>query len=160
MRKQLTAVVAMAAFATTAGVALAEGDPDAGERRLHRSAGMHHLGDPARMLDHLDRKLELDGSQKQRVENAVTAAFPEMEALRERAEENRKALRELAVSDDAYETTLANLAREKGDITAQMTLLHGRLKAEIDEVLTPEQRQTLAAAGEHMHRRHKGKHRR
>lgn len=160
MRKQLAAAVAMAAFATTAGVALADQGPDGGERRLHRAAGMHGVGDAARMVEHLDRALELEDSQRQRIENIVSAARPEMEALRERAGENRKALRELEVSDDGYDTSLSNLSRETGDIAAEMALLHGRMKAEIAEVLTPEQRQKFAEAGERMHRDHEGKHRR
>lgn len=160
MKKQLAAAVAMAALATTAGVTLADQEPDAAERRLYRGAGMHGMGDPARVVEHLDRVLELEDSQRQRIEDIVGAARPEMEALRQRAGENHKALRELDVNDDGYDARLANLAREKGDIAAEMALLHGRMKVEIAEVLTPEQRQEFAEAGGRMHRDHKGKHRR
>jgi Spy/CpxP family protein refolding chaperone len=160
MRKQLAAAVALAALTATAGVTLADQEPDAGERRLYRGAGMHGMGDPAWVVEQLDRALELGDSQRQRIENIVSAARPEMEALRERAGEYHKALRELDVSDDGYNAQLANLAREKGDIAAEMALLHGRMKAEIAEVLTPEQRQQFAEAGDRMHRDHTGKHRR
>lgn len=160
MRKQLTAAAAAAAIVMTAGMALADQGRDPGERRLYRGGGMHGFGDPAQVVEHLDRALELEETRRQRIENIVSATGPEIEALHERAEKNHNALRELDANDDGYDALLANLAREKGDIAAQLVLLRGRMKAEIDEVLTPEQRQKLAEAGGGLHRQHKGKHRR
>jgi Spy/CpxP family protein refolding chaperone len=117
--------------------------------RVHAGAGMHEHGDPERMVKHLSRKLDLDQAQQQQIGNIVLAAQPEIDALRERAEANRKAMHELDVNDSDHDARLGALATEKGAIATEQALLHGKLKSEINAVLTPEQRQELAAtAGE------------
>jgi Spy/CpxP family protein refolding chaperone len=102
------------------------------------------------MVQHLTRELELDDTQQQKVENIVTAAEPEMEALHDRVEVNMNAMHELDVSDDNYDVRLNELAAEKGALASEQALLHGRLKAEINAVLTPEQRQQLAEKADTM----------
>jgi protein CpxP len=104
-------------------------------------------GHPQRMLEHLSRRLDLDETQQQAVKNIVEAATPEMDALRDRARKNRDAVRDLVVSDPDYDAKLSNLARENGELATIATLLHGRLRAEIDALLSPEQRETLATEG-------------
>jgi protein CpxP len=131
----------VALFAVPAGPTLADGHD--GKHRIHRSAGMHEA-DPGRMLRHLTRGLELDETQQQEVGNIVTAAAPEMQALHDRSEANRTQMRELDVNDSNYNARLSDLAAEKGAIAAEQALLHGRLRADITAILTPEQRQELA----------------
>jgi Spy/CpxP family protein refolding chaperone len=135
-----------ALFAVSAGAAVADQAEDDGnferKHRMHR--GMHQGGDPDRMVQHLTRELELDETQQQEIENIVTAAKPGMDALHDRVEANMKAMRELEVSDSNYDARLNELAAEKGAIASEQALLHGRLKAEVNAVLTPEQRQELA----------------
>ena len=143
-----------ALFAVSTGAAVAAQADDGGnyerKHRMHRGAGMHLGGDPARMVQHLTRELELDDTQQQKVENIVTAAEPEMEALHDRVEVNMNAMHELDVSDDNYDVRLNELAAEKGAIASEQALLHGRLKAEINAVLTPEHRQQLAEKADTM----------
>jgi Spy/CpxP family protein refolding chaperone len=112
--------------------------------RMHSGAGMHERGDPERMVKHLSRMLDLDQAQQQQIENIVSAAQPEIDALRDRAEANRKAMHELDVNDSDHDARLGALATEKGGIATEQALLHGRLKSDINAVLTPEQRQELA----------------
>lgn len=102
------------------------------------------FADPERLVEHMTRRLELDDDQQQALENVVDAAAPEMNALRESARANRDAIRELDVNDPDYDAKLSNLARENGELASTATLLHGRLRAEINALLTPEQRETLA----------------
>ena len=150
MKKQLITALSVALLTATSGSVMAA-QPDAREGherhdrqlRLHRG-GMHEAGDPQAMIRHLSRTLELDQTQQQKIENILSAAKPEMDDLRERAEANRKAMHELDVSDSSHGAKLDNLAAEKGAIVSEQAVLHGRLKADIHAVLTPEQRQELA----------------
>ena len=91
------------------------------------------------MIRHLTHALDLDDVQRQKIDNIMTAAKPQMDALRERAGTNSKAIHELVIGED-YAARLNELATETGAIATEHALLHGRLKAEIDAVLTPEQR--------------------
>lgn len=104
----------------------------------------HEFGDPERMVEHMIRRLDLDDTQAQSVKNIVEAARPEIAELRDRARENHKAVRELDADDADFGAKLSNLAHTSGELATQATLLHGRLRAEINAVLTPEQRQKLA----------------
>ncbi len=113
-----------------------------GSDRHHRSHG--EFGDPDRMVEHITRRLELDETQAQTLRNIVDASRPEIIELRERAIENHQAVRELDASDSEFDTKLSLLARENGELATAATLLHGRLRAELNAVLTPEQRAELA----------------
>jgi protein CpxP len=96
------------------------------------------------MAEHLSRRLDLDDNQQQALANVVDAASPEMNELRDKVRENRDAIRDLDANDPDYDAKLSNLARDNGELASAATLLHGRLRAEINALLTPEQRETLA----------------
>jgi Spy/CpxP family protein refolding chaperone len=152
MKKQAFIALSIAVLALgSVAVSAAHGGP--GGKGRHYGAGMHEGGDPLRMVKHLSDKLDLDQTQRQEIENVVSAARPEMDALRERAEANRKAMHELDVDDSNHDARLNALASEKGAIATEQALLHGRLKSEIHAVLTPEQREKLAASAAKMHER-------
>lgn len=153
IRNALTLATSLALLAVTGGAAVADHGDHGRKHRFHRGAGMHEAADPERMLRHLTRKLELDDTQRQQIENIVTAAKPEMEALRERSASNREAMRELDSGDGNYEARLNELALEKGSIASEQALLHGRVKSEIDAVLTPEQRRQLEDSAAKMRER-------
>lgn len=151
MKKQLITALSVALLAAASGSAVAarsgaDDGHDGHDRkaRFHRG-GHHDAFDPEAMLRYLGRKLELDETQQQEIDNILSAAKPQLDALRERAETNRKAMYELDAGDSNHEAKLNNLAAEKGAIVSEQALLHGRLKADIHAVLTPEQRQELAA---------------
>lgn len=150
MKRQLITALSVALLAATSGTAMAA-QPEAqdgydrhhAKSRFHRGA-RHEAFDPQAMIRHLERKLELDAKQQQEIDNILSAAKPQMDALRERAEANRKAMHELDAGDSNHEAKLNNLAAEKGAIVTEQAMLHGRLKADIHAVLTPEQRQELS----------------
>jgi Spy/CpxP family protein refolding chaperone len=157
MKQLAITALSIVLFASTSVAATAahagDGGSDDHRHRPHFAAGMHEVGDPVRMVKHLTRKLDLDETQQQEIENIVSAARPEIDALRERAEANRKAMHELDVNDGNHDARLNVLASEKGAIATEHALLHGRLKSEINAVLTPEQRQELATSAGKMHER-------
>ena len=73
----------------------------------------------------------------------MEAAAPEFEAVRNRSRENREAIRALDVSDPGYGPSLQDLAARSGELAAELTLLTGRVRAEVAGVLTEEQLATL-----------------
>jgi protein CpxP len=112
----------------------------------HRGA-WHGFDDSERFAEHMTRHFGLDDTQAQSVRNIVDAAAPEMTSLRDKARMNHEAIRALEVTDPDYPAKLSDLARANGELATAQTLLHGRLRAELDAVLTPEQREKIATEG-------------
>lgn len=158
MKRQLTTALAAALLTVTGGVQLEAQAAHEGHERHERKAkhhrgGQHEAFNPQAMTRHLNRVLELDEAQQQELENILSAAKPGMDALRERADANRKAMYALDAGDANHQAKLDSLAAEKGAIVSEQAMLHGRLKADIHAVLTPEQRQELADRSGKMRKR-------
>ena len=111
---------------------------------LKRGFGGPGAGFPGAMLEHMTEHLDLDETQRQSVQNILEASKPEFEALRERFKANREVLRALDPADAAYAVDLEAAAAENGRLATEATLMHSRVRAEIDAVLTEEQREKLA----------------
>ena len=149
MIKKILAATTAAMMCTAAGTCAYAQESDELEGKRHMRGPGHRMnhdefGDPARMLKMMTRHLDLDEPQSQNIENILTAAKPEIDALRERAQATRKAMHELDVSDPAYGTDLQNLSTQIGALTSEATLLHGRLRADVLAQLTVEQRERAA----------------
>ena len=149
MIKKILAATTAAMMCTAAGTCAFAQEVDEQEGKPHiRGVGhrMNHdeFGDPSRMLKMMTRHLDLDDTQTQNIENILTAAKPEIDALRERAQATRKAMHELSVNDSTYGTDLQNLSTKIGALTSEATLLHGRLRADVFAQLTDEQRERAA----------------
>lgn len=167
MKKQLITALSITLLTATGGTAMGaqpgahDGRPGAhdGDRRhdrklrFHRGGGHHDAFNPQMMLRHLGKKLELDTTQQQKIDNILSAAKPQLDELRKRAEVNRRAMHELDASDSNHDAKLNSLAAEQGSIVSEQAMLHGRLKADIHAVLTPEQRQELAEKSKKMRER-------
>ena len=111
-------------------------------------------GDPAHLIERMTRRLNLDEEQQVAVDNILAAAKPEFEALRERGQANREAMRELDPSSADYSALLNNLALESGQIVTDGALLFGRVRGEVHAILTPEQiAEAKAAMAERLERR-------
>ncbi len=154
--------IGLMVFLVSAVWAQPEND-DTGYGGMHRGhAGMMHRGPNFdRMVEHMSRLLELDDAQEQAIRNIVEDARPKANALRERAKANREAIHALNVSDTDYDVKLQSLAAENGEVVTQLTLLHGRVMAQVSGELTPEQQAKLAERRAKMrdgfrHRRHRG----
>ena len=131
----LLATVALAAFSSSVHADF-RGGPGMG------------FGGPRLMLEHMADHLDLDDAQRETVKNILEAAKPEMEALREQFKANREALEALDTSDPAYSTELNNIALSNGQLATDGTLLFTRVRAEVNAVLTDEQREKAARAKE------------
>ena len=140
MKKSYLAVIGILAALSLSGVSLAGLDKEDSEKRDDRRSSQDRGADFGRMIAHL----ELDEEQAQIVMNIVEASRPEIEALRQRIRANHEATRSLDVSGADFGTKLQNLAVENGELTAEMTILQGRVRADVHAVLTPEQQGKLA----------------
>ena len=149
MIKKILAATTAAMMCTAAGTCAFAQESDQPEGKPHMRGTGHRMNhdefrDPARMLKMMARHLDLDETQSQNIENILSAAKPEIDALRERAQATRKAMHELDVTDPAYGTELQNLSTQIGALTSEATLLHGRIRADVFAQLTDEQRERAA----------------
>lgn len=144
--KSYLPIVLLASLAMTAGAGAASehGGPGAGGRH----GEMSQFRDPGRMVERMSRILDLDELQEQNINNIVTAAKPEIDALRERRKANRQAMRALDPADPDYSAKLTSLATEVGELTTEATLLFGRVRLEVAEQLTDAQKAELEEAFE------------
>ena len=140
----------IAAMSSTFAEQGEQGERERGARNgHHRGMQGRESRDPARMVERMARHLELDELQQEKLNNVVSAAKPEFEALHERARTNREAMRALDTNDPDYSSRLNELALESGEVTTARTILMGRVRSEINNELTDEQRAKLAERGEH-----------
>lgn len=137
--------------------AIAEGD---GRHDRGGHFSMMNKSSPERILQRLERVIELDDAQRQVLANVVASAQPEFDALKQHSREHAATLRALDVDDPDYTVKLQNLAATAGELATQSVLLHGRLHADIEAELTDAQQSALENAREsHRERRHE-RHRR
>lgn len=124
-----------------------------GDRRGGR--GMFHgpAMDPSMMVGRLTRHLDLDEAQEIDIENILEAAKPEFQAIRERGRAARDAMMNLDPASPEYSVQLNNLALESGQIVTETALLAGRVRADVNAVLTPEQTAELKATIERFRER-------
>jgi Spy/CpxP family protein refolding chaperone len=158
MMKKILAATTAVMMCTAAGTWAFAQDAEGHDGKRHMGGGSHRMrhdgfGDPARMLERMTRHLDLDDTQSQTIGNIIEAAKPEIDALRERVQTTRMAIHELDVDDPDYGSDLQNLSTQIGALTAEATLLHGRLHAAVFAELTPEQRERAAEGRDRMRHR-------
>ena len=142
MKKSYLAVIGTLVVLSLSGASFAGQDKEDGDKRHDRRWSQDRGPDFGRMIEHL----ELDEEQTLVVMNIMEASKPEFESLRQRTRANHEATRSLDVTDADFGTKLQNLAAENGELTAEMTILQGRVRADVHVVLTVEQQQKLAEA--------------
>ena len=151
--KTLLAVIALAFAANGAVMAQERDGSDPGAKREH-GGGMRgdRARDPERMIRGISRRLDLDDVQVQQVRNIMDATKPEFEAMREQGRENRDARRALNESDADYAAKNDQLASTRQDLESASKELRGRIRTEINAILTPEQQAKFSEAGENPRR--------
>ena len=148
MVKPMTIIALLIAGFSVSGGAVVAGQADEGaaapeRHQEHRQRGRDFDG-PGFLSERATELLGLDDAQSQQVKNILEAAKPEFDALRERGRELRQALMALDPADADYGAALQNLSVDSGQVATDITLLHGRVRSEVNAVLTPEQRSLLA----------------
>lgn len=137
----LLTIVSVAVLSTAAFAAAGEG-----RRGPDRDFGGPGFGmpEPGKMIERMADRLDLDEAQHESLTNIVSAAKPQIDALREKARANRKALRALDATDPEVQT----IAISNGELATEGTLLFTQIRSDINAVLTDEQRAKLAEAKE------------
>lgn len=134
------------------------GSQDVKGRRMEHRGPRGRMG-PEQMVRMITHRLELDETQTEQLHNIAAGAKPEFDALRAKRIANREATLNLDVDDPDYGVKSQNLAAASGEIAASSAELMSRIRADIHAILTPEQREQLAAAAENG-KRHGPGHRR
>lgn len=140
MRMNKTAFLALLTSGLLATSAYAEFDGKKSPRNRQFDGpgfGLPHAG---MMSGRMAERLGLDETQRESVDNILSAAKPEMKALRERARANHDAMKALSPGDPEVQS----IATSNGELATEATLLFARVRGEIDAVLTDEQRAQLA----------------
>ena len=140
MRINKTALLTLLTSGLLATTAHADFDGENGARDRHFDGPGFGLPHPGMITERMAERLRLDEAQRETVDNIMSAARPEMAALRERTRANHEALRTLGPADPE----VTNIALSNGELATEATLLFARIRGEIDAVLTDEQRATLA----------------
>lgn len=143
MKSTLLASLIVVTLGAAGGAVWAQSEGESemrGHGDRHQQQRGRYTPDPERLVERMTRRLDLDAVQQQNIGNHLTAVQPEFEALSERAQGNREALRALDTASADYAAQLDSLAVERGQIATERTMLLGRLRAQVANELTDEQR--------------------
>ena len=144
MTKTTTMIALLITLLTAAGgSALAGQSSDDGAESAERHR-LHRPGERGFLSERATEFLALDEEQSRQLKNILEAAKPEFDALRERGRSHRQALMALDPDDAGYGAALQNLSVESGRVATDLTLLHGRVRGEVNALLTPAQKALLA----------------
>ncbi len=123
------------------GVAMA--GPGKGDHR--------HGGHMEHRMERMAERLDLDASQQEQIKAAFQAHAPELRELRKQIREQARELR--GQGEGFNEETARAQANRLGELTAEAAFVGARLHADINAVLTDEQRQKIAERMENRRQR-------
>jgi len=110
-------------------------------------------GEGAPLMGFIGRHLDLTDEQKAEVKKIVDAERTVMQPIHEQMAKNREALKEATKDGQFNETQVSQLAEQQGDLMAQMIVSRERVKSQVYKLLTPEQREKMAAMGDRFEQR-------
>ncbi|PTR16026.1 Spy/CpxP family protein refolding chaperone [Nitrosospira sp. Nsp2] len=102
-------------------------------------------------------RLQLTTAQRASVKAAVENAKPRFADLKEKMRTNRKALKELGRAGNSDESRLEALARERGNLVADLTIQRSRTRNDINNVFTDAQREQMKQMREKHRQEHRNK---
>lgn len=135
----LTAMGAMMIFAQTDNNT--EGNKEFGKRSYHGKRGMRgHRGGKEMML----RGLDLTDEQKAQVRQIMQTSRENTKSVREQMKANRQQLEAVSENGNFDQAQVQALAAQQGNLHAQMIVEKERVKSQIYQILTPEQKAKAA----------------
>jgi len=150
----LSAAAALLAACLAATPAFATGEPDAPPPAGQRGPGGDHERGPGMPFGHVPlHRLKLTEAQQDKVFAIMHAQEPQHRDYDKAIRKAHDALRELGRADRFDEARAGALSRDLGQAVAAQALLQARTDAQIQAVLTPEQREQLR---QHRMRGHDG----
>lgn len=148
MKKYTIAFMVFALVAVSTIFAIAQKGTN-GEGKGRR--GGHQRGGFGRMA----AKLNLTDAQKEQVKGIMEASRAKTESLREASKVNRQKMSEATANGQFDETTVSAIAQEQAAISAQLTVEKLRVKSQIFQILTAEQKAQMAQMKEQRKERFK-----
>jgi protein CpxP len=140
MRTRTIAILAASAVILVGGMFVVA------QRVLHKGFAGHH-GGPAAIL----RQLDLTDEQKAKVKEIMEANRATVKPIREAMKANREKLAAMNGSFD--EAAVSEIAKNQGDLTAQMIVARERVKSQIFAILTDEQKAKATEVRDQMRQR-------
>lgn len=119
--------------------------------------GMHGHGGPGGEFHHMLKQLDLTTDQQSQVKAIWQREKSAMQPLMQQMHQNHEAMKTLESSGPFDEAKTRALATQNSQTMIEMEVAHARIKSEIVQVLTPEQKTKLAQL-EANHESHMGKH--
>ena len=122
--------------------------------------GWHGHGGPEE-FHHMLKQLDLTSDQQSQVKAIFQKEKPAMKPLMEQMHQNHEAMKTLEASGPFDETKTRALATQNSQTMIEMEVAHARIRSEIVQTLTPDQKTKLAqleASHESDMGKHGGKH--
>lgn len=145
--RHLCATSLLAACLSIGGPAFAHGGGDMDyrgdcEHKRGWFKGKHH-GGPMGRIKHMIHHLDLSDEQRDQVYAVMDEARPKFRGLMDEMREQRKSFRDLAIADEFDPKDAEAAAEAQSELMKQMMLTGAQVKADIFEILTPEQREEV-----------------
>ena len=125
--------------------------------RSGKMEGMKGMEGKGQYWEKMADDLKLTTEQRALVKVTVEKAKPRIADLRERMQTNRKALRELRQAGIGDESQLRALARERGNLVADLTIQRSQTRDDIRQILTDTQREQMKQIREKYRQEHRHK---
>jgi Spy/CpxP family protein refolding chaperone len=154
MKKSIKSLLIGTAIVGSLAAGLAHALSSGSGEYCMRGRGMDSESHVNRMVERLD----LTKEQRDKVRTIVDKARPQTRDLHDKLSENRKQLRALTQQGTVMEGDIRKLADSQGKLIANKIVQRSKLQAEVNAVLTPEQREKMQQRLEHRGRfSHSGK---
>jgi len=163
MKKSIKTLLIATAISGSVAAGLVYAMPSgSGEHCQHGGRGMgsgQHGMDAESHVNRMAERLDLTTEQRDKVRAIVDKSRPRNRELRDKLSENRKQLQTLTQQGTAKESEIRKLADNQGKLIADKIVQRSKVQAEVNAVLTPEQREKMQQHSEHRGRfSHSGKH--
>jgi periplasmic protein CpxP/Spy len=106
--------------------------------------GPHGFGGPEGDFHHMLKQLDLTSDQHSQVKAIWEKEKPTLQPLMQQMRQNQSAMKALEASGPFDETKTRALATQNSQTMVEMQVEHSRIKSEIMQILTPDQKAKLA----------------
>ncbi|MFY9645986.1 MAG: Spy/CpxP family protein refolding chaperone [Terriglobales bacterium] len=124
---------------------------------IAQGPGPHGFGGPEGDFHHMLKQLNLTSDQHSQIKAIWEKEKPAMQPLMEQMRQNHDAMKALEASGPFDENKTRALATQNSQNMVELEVAHARVKSEIMQILTPEQKTKLAQLEANHHER-MGKH--
>ncbi len=106
--------------------------------------GRHGFGGPGGDFHHMLRQLDLTADQHSQVKAIFEKEKPALQPLMQQMRQNHQAMKALEASGPFDEAKTRALATQNAQVMIELEVAHARMKSEIMQILTPDQKAKLA----------------